>query len=59
MTKKAKLKHALYELEKPILKQYPPSSEWWPSFKLLQKVIGKHNANTCPLCRARSVSARR
>lgn len=46
----AALRHALYDLERPIIRMYPPSSTWWASFKLLQKVIGKHNEKTCPFC---------
>lgn len=59
MNKSDKLKHALYELEKPTIKMYPPSDEWWDSFRLLEKSIGKHDANTCPLCHARSITGLR
>jgi hypothetical protein len=49
-TSKDKLKHALYELEKPMLKMYPPSDAWWDSFRLLEKFIGKHEVTKCSVC---------
>lgn len=46
------LKHALAEIESPILRMYPPSDKWWASFRLLSQVIGVHNEEKCPICKS-------